>query len=61
MERLRHDVAWATTIRILQMFILSDQETCDAFPMVYQVIKDGLVAYEKETKDLLSRLRPLGR
>lgn len=27
--------------------------------MVYEQVKDGLLAYEKETKDVLHRLRPL--
>lgn len=59
MVRMRHDIAWAVTIRILQLFNLRDEEKCEAFPMVYECVKEGLIAYEKETKDLLHRLRPL--
>lgn len=59
MDRLRHDVAWATTIRILAIFNFRDEEKCEAFPMVYERVKDGLLAYDKETKDILRRLRPL--
>lgn len=59
MVRMRHDIAWAVTIRILQLFNLRDEEKCEAFPMVYEYVKEGLIAYEKETKDLLHRLRPL--
>jgi cell fate regulator YaaT (PSP1 superfamily) len=59
MVRIRHDIAWATTLRILEIFNLRDEEQREAFPMVYERIKDGLLAYEKETKDLLHRLRPL--
>lgn len=59
MVRMRHDIAWAATIRILQRFHLREEEKCEAFPMVYQCVKDALLAYEKETKDLLHRLRPL--
>lgn len=59
MVRIRHDIAWATTLRILEIFNLRDEENHEAFPMVYQHVKDGLLAYEKETKDLLHRLRPL--
>ena len=59
MVRIRHDIAWATTLRILAIFNLRDEEKNVAFPMVYEHVKDGLLAYEKETKDLLHRLRPL--
>jgi hypothetical protein len=59
MERLRHDVAWSTTLRILEILNLLAEEKCEAFPMVYERIKAGLLAYDKETKDLLRRLRPL--
>jgi hypothetical protein len=57
--RIRHDIAWATTLRILEMFNLRDEEKREAFPMVYERVKDGLVAYDKETRDLLHRLKPL--
>jgi hypothetical protein len=56
---MRHDIAWATTIRILQLFNLRDEEKCEAFALVYECVKDALLAYEKETRDLLHRLRPL--
>lgn len=59
MVRMRHDIAWATALRILEIFNLRDEEKCEAFPMVYECVKDALLAYEKETKDLLHRLRPL--
>jgi hypothetical protein len=59
MDRLRHDVAWATTKRILELFNLRDEEKCEAFPMVYERVKDGLLVYDTQTKDILRRLRPL--
>jgi hypothetical protein len=59
MVRIRHDIAWVTTLRILAIFNLREEEKREAFPMVYERVKDGLLAYEKETKDLLHRLRPL--
>jgi hypothetical protein len=59
MVHVRHDIAWATTLRILAIFNLRDEEKHEAFPMVYEHVKDGLLVYEKETKDLLHRLRPL--
>jgi len=59
MVRIRHDIAWATALRILEIFNLREEKNREAFPMVYERVKDGLLAFEKETKDLLHRLRPL--
>jgi hypothetical protein len=59
MVRIRHDIAWAVTLRILRLFNLREEEKSEAFPLVYECVKEGLLAYEKETKDLLHRLRPL--
>jgi hypothetical protein len=61
MVRIRHDIAWATTLRILEIFSLRDEEKHKAFPMVYEHVKDGLLAYEKEAEDVLHRLRPLNK
>lgn len=60
MVRIRHDIAWATALHILAIFNLRDEEKREAFAMVYEHVKDGLLAYEKETKDLLHGLKPLG-
>jgi hypothetical protein len=59
--RLAHDVAWATALHILDVFspLLREEEKRDAFNEVYERVMDGLVAYDKETKNLLHRLRPL--
>ncbi len=59
MVRIRHDIAWATTLRILEIFNLRPEEQHEAFPVVYEHVRDGLLAYEKETKDLLHRRRLL--
>ncbi len=59
MVRVRHDIAWAATWRILELFNLRDEERHEAFPMIYERVKDALLAYDKEAKDLLHRLRPL--
>ena len=59
MVRIRHDIAWATALNILGIFNLRDEEKREAFLMVYERVKDGLLAYDKETKDLLHRLKPL--
>jgi len=59
MERLRHDVAWVTTLNILEVFNLRDEEKSEAFGMIYERVKAGLLAYDRETKDLLLRLKPL--
>lgn len=59
MVRIQHDIAWKATLRILELFNLRDEEKREAFPMVYEQIKEALAAYEKESRDLLHRLRPL--
>lgn len=59
MVRIQHDIAWAVTLRILQLFNLRDEEKHEAFLLVYERVKDGLIAYDRETKDLLRRLKPL--
>ncbi len=59
MVRIQHDIAWKATLRILDIFNLRDEEKREAFPMVYEHVKEALAAYEKETRDLLHRLRPL--
>ncbi len=59
MERLRHDVAWATTLHILEVFNLREEEKSEAFGMIYERVQAGLLAYDRETKDLLRRLKPL--
>ena len=60
MDRLRHDVAWGTARCILEVVTLRDAEKREAFGMIYQCVKDGLLAYDRETKALLHRLKPLG-
>lgn len=59
MDRLQHDVAWSTTLRILAIFNIRDEEKCEAFPMVYERVKDGLLAYDQQARDLPRRLKPL--
>ncbi len=59
MQRLQHDVAWATAMHILDVFNLRDEEKNEAFGLIYERVKAGLLAYDKETKDLLHRLKPL--
>ncbi len=59
MERLRHDVAWATTLHILEVFDLRAEEKNEAFGMIYERVKAGLLAYDQQTQDLLRRLKPL--
>jgi hypothetical protein len=59
MERLRHDVAWATTLHILEVFNFRDEERNEAFGLIYERVKAGLLAYDQQTQDLLRRLKPL--
>jgi hypothetical protein len=58
MIRIQHDIAWQMTLRILQLFNLRDEEKQEAFPLVYERVKEGLIAYEKERINLLHRLKP---
>ncbi len=61
-RRIQHDVAWATALHILEVFssLMRDEEKPDAFAEVYDRVKTGLSAYDKETHDLLRRLDPVG-
>ena len=61
MERIKHDVAWATTLQILEVFLplLREEERRDAFGEIYSRVKEALHAYDQENKSLLHRLRPL--
>ena len=61
MERVKHDVAWATALEILQVFLplLREEERRDAFDEIYSRVKQALHAYDREHKSLLHRLRPL--
>ncbi len=59
MERIKHDVAWATALRILEVFNLRDEEKNEAFGMIYEHVKAGMLAYDKELRGMLRRLRPM--
>ena len=61
MDRIKHDVAFATALQILDVFapFLSDEERLAHFGQIYERVKKGLESYDKETKSLLHRLRPL--
>jgi hypothetical protein len=60
-RRIQHDVAWATALHILEVFspLLREEEKRAAFHEIYERVKAGLLAYDRETKNLLHRLRPL--
>jgi hypothetical protein len=47
MERLRHDVAWATALSILEIFNFRNEEKRYAIGMIYERVKDGLLAYDR--------------
>jgi hypothetical protein len=61
MDRIRHDIAWATALHILEVFspLLRDEEKRDAFNEVFTRVKAGLLSYDHEVKSLLHRLKPL--
>ena len=48
-----------SAMHILDVFILRDEEKNEAFGLIYQRMMAVLLAYDKETKDLLHRLKPL--
>jgi hypothetical protein len=58
MKRLQHDVAWATSRRVVGLLSLSDEEAPDMFIKVYEAIKAGLENYELQTDRIQTRLRP---
>jgi hypothetical protein len=59
MVRIQHDIAWATAVQILRAVNLRDDEKRAVFVTVYEHVRAGLLAYDKETKDQLHRLKPL--
>lgn len=44
-ERLLHDTAWATSLTIVEIFNLRDEEKVDAFHEVYARVKIGIESY----------------
>jgi hypothetical protein len=61
MERLRHDVAFATSLHILNVFspLLREEERRVAFTEILECVKAGLDTYEERAERLTRRLKPL--
>ncbi len=59
-ERLRHDVSWAVTAHVVEVFapLLREEEQREAFAEVYQRVKAGLESYERQVARMMQRLRP---
>jgi hypothetical protein len=59
-DSLIHDVAWATAIRIVEVFasLLREEEKRDAFTEVYARVKAGLEHYQIRDNRRRQRLRP---
>jgi hypothetical protein len=59
-QRLIHDVAFATSRHILEVFAccLREEEQRDAFAEIYERVKAGIECFELRTNRLQSRLRP---
>ena len=57
---LIHDVSWATSLHILQVFapLLREEEQRDAFSEVYARVKAGIESYEAMKQREETRLRP---
>jgi hypothetical protein len=59
-ESLKHDVAWATSMHIVQLFAgcLREEELRDAFAEVYAQVKTGLENFQIRDDRMQRRLRP---
>lgn len=59
-QRLVHDVAFATSLHILDVFAccLREEERRDAFAEIYARVKAGIEAFEIHSNRMLSRLHP---
>ena len=55
---LIHDSAWSTTLSILDVFNLREEERAEAFPLVYERVKRGIEDYAIAKKRERSRLYP---
>lgn len=61
MERLRHDVAWAASVAIVDLFegLLRPEEVKDAREETYLAVKAALEAYDARREHIARRLKPL--
>lgn len=59
-QRLQHDVAWAISHRVLEIFapLLRDEEQADAFAEIYAVVKAGVESFEIMKFREETRLKP---
>lgn len=56
-NRLRHDVAWATTLHIVEVFAQEEEQT-DEFQEVYIRVVAALEAYEIQREREQRRMHP---
>lgn len=61
-DSLRHDIAWATSIRIVRVFagVRREEEQRDAFAEVYARVKAGLDLFEMQRGRMDQRMKPEG-
>jgi hypothetical protein len=59
-QRLIHDVAFATSRRILEVFAgcIREEEQRDAFDEIYERVKAGIECFERQDERIESRLHP---
>ena len=59
-QRLIHDVAFATSRHILDVFAgcLREAEQSDAFAEIYERVKAGIECFELRSNRMASRLHP---
>lgn len=59
-QRLIHDVAFATSRSILEMFAgcIREEEKRDAFTEIYERVKAGIESFELRSNRMENRLHP---
>jgi hypothetical protein len=59
-QRLIHDVAFATSKHVLEVFAgcIREEEQHDAFSEIYERVKAGIEWFEIERSKMASRLHP---
>ena len=59
-QRLIHDVTFATSRHILELFAgcIREEDHRDAFSEIYARVKAGIESYDLESNRIMRRLRP---
>ncbi len=59
-QRLVHDVAFATSLHILEVFAgcIREEERRDAFSEIYERVKAGIECFDLQCNRMMQRLHP---